>query len=87
MCTSPSSLAMLISQQDNTSGRALFLALPREFRLRSAGLVPQLVFSHLDLRLLRRGHLHAAADHLNTVRSHKSASHCCIVFDLLKPSF
>lgn len=46
-------------RQGHAFGRALFLALPRQLRLGTAGLVPKLVLQDMDRRLSYRHGLHA----------------------------
>jgi len=58
----------------DATARAVFLALPCEFKVCAATLVPQLVFPHLGLRLNRRAHLHATVDDLDAGRSLEGVS-------------
>ncbi|KAF7374009.1 hypothetical protein MSAN_00281300 [Mycena sanguinolenta] len=55
-----------------TSGRTLFLALPREFS--AAKLVQYPIFPYLGCRLRRGGHIYAAPNRLDEVRTLKGAS-------------
>jgi hypothetical protein len=52
----------------DATARALFLALPCEFKVCAATMVPQRVFPHLGLRLDRRAGLHGAVDDLDAGR-------------------